>query len=47
LKTELSIPIVSENFGVYEGEPLNLPEDAVLPEGAFLAEHRLKVFRKS
>jgi len=27
------------------GEPLSLPEDAALPDPAFLAEHRAKVFR--
>jgi len=47
LKSELSMHVVAENFGAYEGEPLNLAEDAVLPERAFLAEHRSKIFRKS
>ena len=36
---------VVENFGAHEGEPLRLPEDAALPEMAFLAEHRRRIFR--
>lgn len=47
LKRELPQRAVAENFGTYEREPLSFPEDAVLPELAFLAEHRLKKFRKS
>lgn len=47
LKTELSQHVVAENFGAYLDEPLHLPEDAVLPETSFLAEHRTKIFRKS
>jgi len=45
-KRKLSQRAVSDNFGVYEGEPLCLAEDAVLPDPAFLSEHRAKVFRK-
>ena len=37
----------AENFGAYEGQPLHLPDDAALPELAFLAEHRTKKFRKA
>jgi hypothetical protein len=36
---------VAESFGAYEGEPLNLPEDAVAPDLAFLAEHRAEIAR--
>lgn len=46
LKAELSQRTVAESFGAYAGEPLSLPDDAALPELAFLAEHRLKIFRK-
>lgn len=45
LKAELSQRAVAENFGAYAGEPLRLPDDAVLPDLAFLAEHRAKKFR--
>lgn len=47
LKTELSQHVVAENFGKYEGESLRLPEDSLLPDDAFLAVHRSKIFRKS
>jgi len=47
LQTELSQRAVSENFGAYAGESLLLPDDAALPELAFLAEHRAKIFCKS
>ena len=36
---------VAESFGTYEGEPLNLPEDAVAPDLAFLAQHRAEIAR--
>jgi hypothetical protein len=42
LKAELPHRAAVENFGAYEGEPLHLPEDAVLPEIGFLAVHRAK-----
>jgi len=45
LDGELSQRAVVENFGAYAGEPLRLPEDAALPEMAFLAEHRRRIFR--
>ena len=45
LEGELSQRAVAENFGAYEGEALWLPEDAALPEMAFLAEHRRRVVR--
>jgi hypothetical protein len=47
LKAELSQRSVAENFGAYSGEPIHLPDDAALPELAFLAEHRTRIFRKS
>jgi putative restriction endonuclease len=46
LKAEMSQRAVSENFGAYVGQTLMLPEDAALPESAFLAEHRKVLFRK-
>lgn len=47
LKAELPHRAVSDNFGAYAGECLTLPDDAALPELAFLAEHRAKIFCKS
>jgi putative restriction endonuclease len=47
LKTALPQRAVTENFGAYAGEPLRLPDDAVLPELAFLAKHRSMKFRKA
>lgn len=47
LKTELSQRTVAENFGAYVGEPLHLPDDAVLPDLGFLTEHRTKIFRRA
>lgn len=47
LKKELPQRVVKENFGDYEGEPLKLPEDAALPDLAFLAEHRKTLFNKA
>lgn len=47
LKSELSQRSIKENFGAYAGEPLQLPDDAALPDSAFLSEHRAKIFRKS
>jgi len=46
LKVEMPKRVVAENFGAYEGEVLTLPADAVLPEVAFIAHHRAKLFRK-
>ncbi len=43
LKTILTQKIVSDNFGTYEGEPLHLPDDAVFPDPAFLAQHRARL----
>ncbi len=47
LKAELPQRAVAENFGAYAGESLRLPDDAALPEMAFLAEHRAERFRKA
>jgi hypothetical protein len=47
LKGELSQRSVAENFGAFAGEALHLPDDAVLPDAAFLAAHRSSVFLKS
>lgn len=44
LKMELPQRAVAENFGAYSNEELHLPEDAVLPELAFLAKHRETIF---
>jgi len=46
LKAELPQRAVAENFDAYEDEPLQVPDDAMPPELAFLAEHRAKKFRK-
>lgn len=42
LKAELPQRAVLVNFGAYEGKPLHLPADAVLPDLAFLSKHRAK-----
>jgi putative restriction endonuclease len=47
LKAELPQRAVAENFGAYTGQPLRLPDDAALPDLAFLAEHRAKKFRRT
>jgi putative restriction endonuclease len=47
LKALLPQRTVAENFGAYEGETLQLPDDAALPELAFLAKHRAGPFQKS
>lgn len=44
LKSELPARIVADTFGRYEGEPLLLPDDSVLPDLEFLAKHRHKMF---
>lgn len=45
LEAELSQRTVAESFGAYVGEPLHIPNDAVLPDPAFLAVHRKQIFR--
>ena len=47
LKAELPKRAVAENFGAYENTHLRLPPDAVVPEPAFLAEHRANIFAKA
>jgi hypothetical protein len=47
LTGEISQRTVAENFGEYAGATLQLPNDAVLPDLEFLAEHRAKIFCKS
>jgi putative restriction endonuclease len=47
LKACLPQRSVAENFGVYEGEAIALPEDAALPEVEFLSKHRTTVFLKT
>jgi putative restriction endonuclease len=46
LKSALPQRAVAENFAAYEGQPLNLPGDAVLPDEKFLAEHHSVMFQK-
>jgi len=46
LKAQMPQRAVAENFGNYEGQPLWFPEDAILPDLGFLAQHRA-TFRKS
>ncbi|MFZ5493977.1 MAG: hypothetical protein ACOZE5_01395 [Verrucomicrobiota bacterium] len=46
LKSALPQRAVVENFSAYEGEALQLPKDAVLPDEKFLAVHRAEVFQK-
>jgi hypothetical protein len=47
LKAELSQRTVAESFGAYAGEALCFPDDAALPELAFLAKHRSAIYRKT
>lgn len=47
LKAALPQKAIANNFAAYEGEALSLPDDAVLPDLEFLAEHRTRKFRKS
>lgn len=45
LRDELPQRAVQENFAAYEGCVLELPEDSVLPDLAFMAEHREKFLK--
>jgi putative restriction endonuclease len=45
LKAALPDRTVAESFAAYEGEALQLPKDAVLPDEEFLAVHRSVLFR--
>lgn len=47
LKAALPLRIVADSFGLYEGSPLHLPEDAILPSLEFLATHRYSCFQRS
>ncbi len=47
LKAQLSQRSVAENFGAYAGEALLLPDDAALPDPAFLSIHRTTIFGRS
>lgn len=47
LKPYLSEQCVADNFNAYSGQALQLPDDAVLPELAFLAKHRAVFSQKS
>ena len=40
LKQALSKKIINDAFAVFEGDPLNLPQDAVPPDLEFLGKHR-------
>ena len=44
LKSSVSQRAVAESFVAYEGQALQLEKDAVLPDEAFLAVHRTKIF---
>lgn len=46
LKDKLGQRAIAENFGAYAGEKLHVPDDAALPNLAFLAEHRKRIFRR-
>lgn len=46
LKSALPQRSVNENFAAYDGEALQLPKDAVLPDEKFLAVHRADVFQE-
>jgi hypothetical protein len=45
LKAELPQRSVAENFGAYAGEPIQYPDDAAVPDEAFLDHHRDVIFR--
>jgi hypothetical protein len=47
LKAELSQRSIADNFGAYAGATLYFPDDAVLPNAAFLSKHRATIFQRS
>lgn len=47
LREHLTDASVEDMFGKYEGQSLRLPDDAALPELAFLAKHRETIFKKA
>jgi len=40
LKSECSNSVLKESFAVFEGKRINLPEEALVPNKAFLSKHR-------
>lgn len=46
LEFDLTQRCVAENFAAYSGETLTIPDDAALPEPAFLKHHRTRIFQK-
>ncbi|HQF40342.1 MAG TPA: HNH endonuclease [Opitutaceae bacterium] len=47
LRDALPQRAVAESFGAYAGQRLHLPDDAALPDAAFLAEHRATLFART
>ena len=47
LKEELSQDVIKDYFGKYSGEELTLPDDAALPDSAFMAQHRDSIFDRA
>lgn len=47
IKDELPHRIIKENFGIFSGEKLRLPPEAILPDDVFLQVHRSKIFQKN
>lgn len=47
IKAELPQRIMEENFGIFSGEKLRFPSEAILPDDAFLQVHRTKIFQKN
>jgi putative restriction endonuclease len=45
LKLTLPSEAIARHFEVYEGKPLNMPEDGTRPEQAFLSTHRESIVR--
>lgn len=46
VKKELPQRSVAENFGAYEGESLQLPEQSLPPDASFLDVHRKTIFKR-
>ena len=47
LKNHLPQPALEQNFAQFEGVPLVVPTDGVLPSEAYLTMHRKSIFRNS
>jgi len=45
IRRDVSQPIISSSFAAFEGRPLQIASDAVLPDERFLAVHRAEIFR--